>query len=85
MPNNSLGDDQSDIPTPRDEPFAGNDDFGILRYLDGRRRPEDGDNPQPDETRNIHHPSEGGYGLIELGVFLILLCIALAIFLPRVL
>lgn len=91
MPDNRLGEDQA-IPTPRDQGFSGNDDFGVMRALDGRRAPEDQVSPDPDLVRNIHTPTgpdapendlSGDLGITLLEVVLILAAIALVILILR--
>lgn len=78
MSDNRLGDDQ-EIPTPRDQPFSGNDDFGVMRALDGRRAPEDQVSPDSDLVRNIHEPNADGYGLVEVALFILILAVALVV------
>ena len=52
MPDNKMGSEPT-IDIPR-APIAHDPDFGVQRMLDGHRHP--GDEPQDDESRNIHHP-----------------------------
>lgn len=89
MPDNSLGDGQRSIPTPRDQGFSGSDDFGVMRALDGRRAPEDQVTPDSDYLRNIHEPTgepapeNGAITLLE--IVLILAAIVLIIIIARAL